>query len=61
MAESIPEFWIPAIYHGNTVDSKMAFPIIYSNKTNKEEQPHIEDLKYEGKLMQPIKVIAHEY
>ncbi|WKV11013.1 hypothetical protein [Marivirga harenae] len=59
VTESIPEYWIPAVYEGKTVRTKIAFPLIYTNKTNEKKQPKIEDIEYDGKLMSPIKIIGY--
>jgi hypothetical protein len=59
VTESIPEYWIPAVYNGETVKTKIAFPLIYTNKTNEKKQPKIEDIDYKGKLMEPIKIIGY--
>ena len=59
VAESIPEYWIPAIYNGSTVNAKIAFPIIYTNKTDEKRQPKIEEIDYEGKIMLPIKIVGY--
>lgn len=59
VAESIPEYWIPAIYNGSTVNAKIAFPIIYTNKTNEKKQPKIEEIDYKGKVMLPIKIVGY--
>jgi protein TonB len=59
VAESIPEYWIPAIYNGSTVNAKIAFPIIYTNKTDEKKQPKIEEIDYEGKIMLPIKIVGY--
>ncbi|SMG08395.1 hypothetical protein SAMN05661096_00131 [Marivirga sericea] len=55
---SIPEYWIPAVYQGQTVKSKIAFPLIYTNKTNEKKQPKVADLDYDGKLMKHIKIVG---
>lgn len=56
---SIPEYWIPAVYKGKTVKSKIAFPLIYTNKTNEKKQPKVEDIDYDGKLMGSVKIIGY--
>jgi len=48
IAESIPEYWIPAIYNGIPVKSKISFPIIYTRETKEDKQPKIEDINYVG-------------
>lgn len=59
VTESIPEYWIPAVYNGKTVKAKIAFPLIYTNKTNEKKQPKIEDIEYRGKIMEPIKIMGY--
>ncbi|MGJ3235946.1 hypothetical protein [Marivirga sp.] len=56
---SIPEYWIPAVYKGETVKSKIAFPLIYTNKKNEKKQPKVEDIDYDGKLMGSVKIIGY--
>lgn len=56
---AIPEYWIPALYNGVAVKSKIAFPLIYTTKTNEKKQPKIEDLDYEGKVLSPIKIVGY--
>ncbi|RUA34746.1 MAG: hypothetical protein DSY77_04195 [Bacteroidetes bacterium] len=58
IAESIPEYWIPAIYNSIPVKSKISFPIIYTRETKKDKQPKTEDLNYVGKVMFPIKIVG---
>ncbi|WKK78276.2 hypothetical protein QYS49_15310 [Marivirga salinae] len=61
IAESIPEYWIPAIYNGIPVKSKISFPIIYTRESKEDKQPKIEDLNYVGKVMSPIKVVGYGF
>jgi len=59
IAGSIPEYWIPAVYNGKTVKSKIAFPLIYTTTNNKKKQPKIDNLDYIGKLMSPIVILGY--